>query len=74
MILHDIKINGVNDDDMYKIREDRDVVVRAIAVFKDKQRLENVKKFIKKEKEKKQSEDVAIDLIDNDNIKEALGL
>lgn len=72
MALHKITLDGV--EDMYEVREDREAVIRAISVFKDRGRLENVKKFIKKEKELRDNEDAAIDLIAGDNIKEALGL
>lgn len=72
MDLHKIALDGVRD--MHEVRQDREAVMRAISVFKDKGRLENVKKFIKKEKELRDSEDTAIDLIAGDNIKEALGL
>ncbi|PID47321.1 MAG: hypothetical protein CR967_04600 [Proteobacteria bacterium] len=74
MKLHEIKIDGIKENEMWKIGEDRDAVIRAISVFKDPKRIENVKKFVKKEKEAKKNEDSAIDLIADGNLKEALGL
>lgn len=56
--------------DEWEVREDMRSVERAMEVFKDSERLDEVKELIKSEKQKQKNLDSIVD----GNIKEALGL
>jgi len=56
--------------DEWEIKEDYRAVKRAMAIFKDKDRLEDVQKMIKDKK----SDEKALDSIAEGDIKAALGL
>lgn len=64
----EVKENTKRDE--WEIKDDMRAVQRALAVFKDKERLEDVQALIKKEK----ADQVALDFVADGDLQQALGL